>query len=928
MAGDVKNQPELDKPMIKDDKPEDKENGMTPTEVSINGDDSMEVETPIVLENDKTHIETQDQTKPSAEKRENMDDKLIKGSSELQTATEQSVATGDSSIKSSGEPRITTEQSTATENSRTDLIDATSDMSDKGDSRERDVQNGSGVQRGGGVRRGDVTHSAVVRRSPDYYERGAGREPSRGETGPSQEPMGEYSKAALGELNAQFQTLTLFRYDTTHNFELSQEEISILLFDKLSLPVDKVIGFDTSNDRRPVIKYKNGFDFKPYLTKESLHIRSGLRLEPMSRADATIFIRLERIPLSVSDAEVKEAMSCFGVIIGAIQTARYSKIGNDLADRMYGKLKCERSFMFNPEKYPPSYVVIKGHKVFCKYVSQVPTCARCHRTSEGGCLGQGKAKECKLNGGTERNIFASWNDIVSEARVCELNNELETNVNAVEVSGFTREDGWSDEKIVRWFECNLQKGNWITLPILKDSSVYDNPPIFRLKDLSKDRMTDILQCDGYRFSDTGMRRIRVKPWCEARVVTNPETGPNGKRYKKDENGKVVLKDDGSPEFEDEDEQQPKPEETANGTENAKTDPKGPKKDDGAGGGASAGASEESPEGPEAAKGPDDPKEDNPKDGDTNKGNNKQSQNSTGEGGETVAVEAGEESSSTNQLEASGEVMAVHESDPTKDTEGIEIWQQVQQEFTEMTKETPMNNGSRVMLTDSLTKLSERKIVTTSLRELQGKESSADQATQRNIETRASAIEMSEEEKEFCEAQASWHLAEVFTPSICRGSTKRQMTPSSDSSPEASQKEAAASQVRSEGAVTNLTRRQKKRRRTNARVASYKEKARKEGMVSPGKPTDIQQEDVVGNEEDGLPSAAVRLSWTEEEAPKADNEEKKINPEVQKKVNEDTNKSISKRKKKAPLGHDQQGALHKMKWLLSDLKSGENGSKDQ
>ena len=45
MAGDVKNQPELDKPMIKDDKPEDKENGMTPTEVSINGDDSMEVET-------------------------------------------------------------------------------------------------------------------------------------------------------------------------------------------------------------------------------------------------------------------------------------------------------------------------------------------------------------------------------------------------------------------------------------------------------------------------------------------------------------------------------------------------------------------------------------------------------------------------------------------------------------------------------------------------------------------------------------------------------------------------------------------------------------------------------------------------------------------------------------------------------------------
>ena len=119
MAGDVKNQPELDKPMIKDDKPEDKENGMTPTEVSINGDDSMEVETPIVLENDKTHIETQDQTKPSAEKRENMDDKLIKGSSELQTATEQSVATGDSSIKSSGEPQITTEQSTATENSRT-----------------------------------------------------------------------------------------------------------------------------------------------------------------------------------------------------------------------------------------------------------------------------------------------------------------------------------------------------------------------------------------------------------------------------------------------------------------------------------------------------------------------------------------------------------------------------------------------------------------------------------------------------------------------------------------------------------------------------------------------------------------------------------------------------------------------------------------
>ena len=927
MAGDVKNQPEPDKTMIKDDKPEDKENGMTPTEVSINGDELMEVETQIVSENDKTQIGTQDQTKPSAEKKENIDNNLIKGSTELQAATEQSVATGDSSTKSPGEPQITTEQSTATENSRTDLTNATSDMSDKGDSRESDVQKGSGVQRGGGVRRGDVTHSAVVRRSPDYYERGAGREPLRGETGPGQEPKGEYSKAASGELNAQFQTLTLFRYDTTHNFELSQEEISILLFDKLSLPVEKVIGFDTSNDRRPVIKYKSGFDFKPYLTKESLHIRNGLRLEPMSRADATIFIRLERIPLSVSDAELKEAMSCFGVIIGAIQTARYSKTGNELADRMFGKLKCERSFMFNPEKYPPSYVVIKGHKVFCKYVSQVPTCARCHRTSEGGCLGQGKARECKLNGGTERNIFASWDDIVSEARVCELNNELETNVNAVEVSGFTREDGWSDEKIVRWFECNLQKGNWITVPILKDSSVYNNPPIFRLKDLSKDRMTDILQCDGYRFSDTGMRRIRVKPWCEARVVTNPETGLNGKRYKKDENGKVVLKDDGSPEFEDEDEQQPKPDETVNGTEVTKTDPKGPKKDDGAGGGASAGASEESPEGPEAAKGPEDPDKDNPKDSDTNKGNNKQNQSGTGKGGKTDTVVVGGESD-MNQLEEGGEVMTVNEINSTKETEGTEIWQQVQQEFTEMTKETPINTGSRVMLTDSLTKLSERKIVTTSLRELQGKETSADQATQNNIETRTSAIEMSEEEKEFCEAQANWHLAEVFTPSICRGSTKRQMTPSSDSSPEAPQKETTTSQVRTEGAVTNLTKRQKKRRRTNARVASYKEKAGKEGMVSPGKPADIQREDVVGNEEDGLPSAAVRLSWTEDEAPKADNEGKKITPEEQRKVNEDINKPTSKRKKKAPLGHDQQGALHKMKWLLSDSKPGGNGSKDQ
>ena len=70
------------------------------------------------------------------------------------------------------------------------------------------------------------------------------------------------------------------------------------------------------------------------------------------------------------------------------------------------------------------------------------------------------------------------------------------------------------------------------------------------------------------------------------------------------------------------------------------------------------------------------------------------------------------------------------------------------------------------------------------------------------------------------------------------------------------------------------------------------------------------------------------NWTEEEAPKADNEEKKTNPEEQRKVKEDINKSTSKRKKKAPLGHDQQGALHKMKWLLSDSKPGGNGSKDQ
>ena len=155
------------------------------------------------------------------------------------------------------------------------------------------------------------------------------------------------------------------------------------------------------------------------------------------------------------------------------------------------------------------------------------------------------------------------------------------------------------------------------------------------------------------------------------------------------------------------------------------------------------------------------------------------------------------------------------------------------------------------------------------------------------------------------------MAEVFTPSFFKqGSTKRQMTPS-DSSPEGPNLGPSSEKSKTE-VSNNLTKRQRKRRRTNARIAEYKRST--------------QNEDEVGNEEDGLPSVAARLSWTEEEEVKKKEKEKneteaKRNAGKNEKVRDVNNESSTRKKKRTPLGLDQQDALYKMKWLISDPNSG-------
>ena len=94
---------------------------------------------------------------------------------------------------------------------------------------------------------------------------------------------------------------------------------------------------------------------------------------------------------------------------------------------------------------------------------------------------------------------------------------------------------------------------------------------------------------------------------------------------------------------------------------------------------------------------------------------------------------------------------------------------------------------------------------------------------------------------------------------------------------------------------------------------------------------------VSNEEDGLPSVAARLSWTEEEEVKKKKKESeeevkrkekeknetevKRNPGKNEKVRDVNNESSTRKKKRTPLGLDQQDALYKMKWLISDPNSG-------
>ena len=212
--------------------------------------------------------------------------------------------------------------------------------------------------------------------------------------------------------------IVLKKTDKSATFYLSDKQKGILIFQKLDIPKEKVVGID-QEDFRTIRVHMNTWAC-PWKVAHSIQVKEGLVTLPMRMFRRKTRVRIQRAGVGTDKQEIRDMLSHFGSIEEDVQWSTFfddHPHPNTLSEeeRMMRGIKNGDATvqMFISKQIPNFGLLPCGRKVRIKYNAQPATCARCHQGIRG-CKGNANASKCEKAGGKAVPLAEYWAILTAE----------------------------------------------------------------------------------------------------------------------------------------------------------------------------------------------------------------------------------------------------------------------------------------------------------------------------------------------------------------------------------------------------------------------------------------------------------------------------------------------------------------------------------
>ena len=308
----------------------------------------------------------------------------------------------------------------------------------------------------------------------------------------------------------------------TDEARLTNSDQANIIFRRLKLLKEQVVGVCTKNPRVFVIKVRSNVNVEDYYTTHEIEIRPGISIQPMRERPRMTEVEVKLIGMDTTDEQIRESLQHFGTI-EEIKYLRIHLTSAEQADPIVRQMeeleqgRGERVATMRLTKNVPSYILIGGKKAKIWFRGQIWHCRRCFKSFKE-CSASGKYQNCVADVVPLHQQWAEWTSSSSSQssgqsrrrNVGQMNLDESYQATSVIIKGVPRGKTMSD--VLQW----LQEEWFLTFLVMDQIVPTGSFNDFIVWNLNSRVIKLFL--DSVSGSEWEDRRVFVQPWEETTPV--------------------------------------------------------------------------------------------------------------------------------------------------------------------------------------------------------------------------------------------------------------------------------------------------------------------------------------------------------------------------------------------------------------------------
>ena len=143
-----------------------------------------------------------------------------------------------------------------------------------------------------------------------------------------------YSNVARTRTIGKKIVLHLSKDDKAVTWNVSRDDLSKLVYEKMGIPDGKIEAIDDSMFRKIIIYLKPGVDNNEYLSTNTFIVKPGLKCEPTRQMDGVVSVKIFWTPFDLANEEIKNALAFYGDTVGDFEYMNYGKGNTAASDKL------------------------------------------------------------------------------------------------------------------------------------------------------------------------------------------------------------------------------------------------------------------------------------------------------------------------------------------------------------------------------------------------------------------------------------------------------------------------------------------------------------------------------------------------------------------------------------------------------------------